>query len=159
VKLETVAKYLKLVEKEEHRSIDDALLNIEVLKCVALHHLLQNNLETPKSPSKKSIFASPAPESTKSTPSSSAKKSKSKKKSTEPMESTPLKSNTLPSSPLSMDQVVICQHGDACVKRTVKKEGPNNGRHFYVCSKPMELACKTFYWEEDLSTLSESVKN
>ncbi|XP_026475696.1 probable serine/threonine-protein kinase clkA [Ctenocephalides felis] len=34
-------------------------------------------------------------------------------------------------------------------KQTVKKEGPNKGRKFYVCPKPMEQQCKFFEWAED----------
>ncbi|XP_026463562.1 DNA topoisomerase 3-alpha-like [Ctenocephalides felis] len=33
-------------------------------------------------------------------------------------------------------------------KQTVKKEGPNKGRKFYVCPKPMEQQCKFFEWEK-----------
>lgn len=43
-------------------------------------------------------------------------------------------------------------HNEPCVKRTVKKEGPNLGRQFYCCSRPEghksnpEARCQFFKW-------------
>ena len=43
-------------------------------------------------------------------------------------------------------------HNEECVKRTVKKEGPNLGRHFYCCARPEghktnpEARCQFFKW-------------
>ncbi|XP_057680851.1 DNA-(apurinic or apyrimidinic site) lyase 2 [Corythoichthys intestinalis] len=43
-------------------------------------------------------------------------------------------------------------HGEPCVLRTVKKEGPNVGRQFFVCSRPQghsanpEARCNFFAW-------------
>ncbi|KAI4457177.1 prokaryotic dna topoisomerase [Holotrichia oblita] len=36
--------------------------------------------------------------------------------------------------------------------RTVQKEGPNKGRQFYSCPKPMGEACNFFKWADDVST-------
>lgn len=32
-------------------------------------------------------------------------------------------------------------HGEPCVLRTVKKQGPNSGRRFYVCARPLGKPC------------------
>ncbi|XP_068608408.1 DNA-(apurinic or apyrimidinic site) endonuclease 2 [Brachionichthys hirsutus] len=43
-------------------------------------------------------------------------------------------------------------HGEPCVRRTVKKEGPNMGRQFFVCARPQGRAsnpdarCNFFAW-------------
>ncbi|XP_059567655.1 DNA-(apurinic or apyrimidinic site) endonuclease 2-like [Myotis daubentonii] len=43
-------------------------------------------------------------------------------------------------------------HGEPCVMRTVKKAGPNQGRHFYMCSRPRgpstdpSSCCNFFLW-------------
>nr|XP_057907490.1 DNA-(apurinic or apyrimidinic site) lyase 2 [Doryrhamphus excisus] len=43
-------------------------------------------------------------------------------------------------------------HGEPCVLRTVKKEGPNMGRQFFVCSRPQghaanpDARCNFFVW-------------
>ncbi len=43
-------------------------------------------------------------------------------------------------------------HGEACVLRTVLKDGPNRGRKFYVCRRPDGAPpagrCDTFIWED-----------
>lgn len=45
-------------------------------------------------------------------------------------------------------------HGEPCVLRTVKKEGPNLGRQFFVCARPQghpsnpEARCDFFSWVE-----------
>ncbi|XP_016076090.1 PREDICTED: DNA-(apurinic or apyrimidinic site) lyase 2 isoform X2 [Miniopterus natalensis] len=47
----------------------------------------------------------------------------------------------------------LCRgHGEPCVMRTVKKPGPNQGRHFYMCSRPRgpstdpSSRCNFFLW-------------
>ncbi|XP_048347027.1 DNA-(apurinic or apyrimidinic site) endonuclease 2 [Sphaerodactylus townsendi] len=43
-------------------------------------------------------------------------------------------------------------HGEPCVLRTVKKQGPNSGRRFYVCARPLgkpsdpRARCDFFLW-------------
>lgn len=45
-------------------------------------------------------------------------------------------------------------HGEPCVLRTVKKEGPNMGKQFFVCARPQghasnpEARCNFFAWVE-----------
>ncbi|XP_044067369.1 DNA-(apurinic or apyrimidinic site) lyase 2 [Siniperca chuatsi] len=45
-------------------------------------------------------------------------------------------------------------HGEPCVRRTVKKEGPNMGKQFFVCARPQghtsnpEARCNFFAWVE-----------
>ncbi|XP_061590687.1 DNA-(apurinic or apyrimidinic site) lyase 2 [Cololabis saira] len=45
-------------------------------------------------------------------------------------------------------------HGEPCVLRTVKKEGPNMGKQFFVCCRPQghpsnpEARCNFFHWVE-----------
>ncbi|XP_047699569.1 DNA-(apurinic or apyrimidinic site) endonuclease 2 isoform X2 [Prionailurus viverrinus] len=52
--------------------------------------------------------------------------------------------------PLSMP---LCRgHREPCVRRTVKKPGPNLGRHFYICARPQgpptdpSSRCNFFLW-------------
>ncbi|SNX84481.1 related to DNA topoisomerase III alpha [Melanopsichium pennsylvanicum] len=44
-----------------------------------------------------------------------------------------------------------CQCGDPAVERTVNKEGPNQGRRFYTCAKPMgdPGKCNFFDWADN----------
>lgn len=46
-------------------------------------------------------------------------------------------------------KTVKCDCGDEAVERTVRKEGPNEGRVFYRCSKPSAEECKFFEWADD----------
>ena len=53
----------------------------------------------------------------------------------------------------------LCKgHRESCVLRTVKKEGPNNGRRFYVCARPqgaktnIEARCQHFEWIDNKKT-------
>lgn len=39
-----------------------------------------------------------------------------------------------------------CRCGLPAVSRVVRKPGPNQNRHFYVCSKPRDQQCKFFDW-------------
>ncbi|KAI9480979.1 MAG: Endonuclease/exonuclease/phosphatase [Benjaminiella poitrasii] len=51
-------------------------------------------------------------------------------------------------------------HNEPCVERTVTKKGPNLGRIFYVCSKPVgpqdgskeEYSCNFFLWKQQQSS-------
>ena len=53
-----------------------------------------------------------------------------------------------PTATLSGGQVPLCtQHALPCVSRTVRKQGPNTGRIFWACSRPMGQQCKTFIWD------------
>lgn len=46
-------------------------------------------------------------------------------------------------------------HNAPCAQRTVRKEGPNKGRPFFVCSKPQGSQCDFFQWaDEEASTSS-----
>lgn len=38
------------------------------------------------------------------------------------------------------------------VERTVKKQGPNNGRKFFTCSKPWDERCRFFEWADEASS-------
>ena len=41
-----------------------------------------------------------------------------------------------------------CYHGMQCSTRKVKKEGANQGRLFYVCSKGKDESCGYFEWRD-----------
>ncbi|KAJ2903361.1 uncharacterized protein MKZ38_010026 [Zalerion maritima] len=59
-----------------------------------------------------------------------------------------------------------CEHGEPCVSLVTKKAGPNKGRSFYMCARPLgpsgqkesetEWKCGTFIWSSDWTTGSES---
>ncbi|KAJ8509894.1 hypothetical protein OPV22_000328 [Ensete ventricosum] len=56
--------------------------------------------------------------------------------------------------------IPICKgHGEPCVSRSVKREGPNRGRLFYVCARAQgpasnpEANCGHFQWVQDMVTL------
>ena len=44
-------------------------------------------------------------------------------------------------------------HGKPCVLRTVLKEGANNGRRFFACSRPTKKQCQYFQWADQYNTL------
>uniref|UniRef100_A0A8D3AN58 DNA-(apurinic or apyrimidinic site) endonuclease n=1 Tax=Scophthalmus maximus TaxID=52904 RepID=A0A8D3AN58_SCOMX len=50
-------------------------------------------------------------------------------------------------------------HGEPCVLRTVKKEGPNMGKQFFVCARPQghasnpEARCNFFSWKRPAAVL------
>ncbi|CAH2001979.1 unnamed protein product [Acanthoscelides obtectus] len=46
-------------------------------------------------------------------------------------------------------QNVRCTCGQPACLRTVNKEGPNKGRQFYCCPKPMGEGCKFFKWADE----------
>ncbi len=48
-------------------------------------------------------------------------------------------------------QIPQCQCGDPAVQRTTNKAGPNQGRQFFACAKPMGDAskCDFFEWSDD----------
>lgn len=52
-----------------------------------------------------------------------------------------------------------CMCGNPAVLRTVFKDGPNKGRQFYACSKPMGQSCKFFQWTDEPATGSSNGNN
>ncbi|OBZ88086.1 DNA-(apurinic or apyrimidinic site) lyase 2 [Choanephora cucurbitarum] len=55
-------------------------------------------------------------------------------------------------------QIPRCRHNEVCLERTVTKKGPNFGRVFYVCSKPVgpqneprddQWSCNFFLWKQN----------
>lgn len=50
---------------------------------------------------------------------------------------------------------VMCQCREEAVLRTVQKEGPNQGRQFYTCSKPREQQCQFFEWSDNVPPSSK----
>ncbi|KAK3730446.1 hypothetical protein QZH41_012648 [Actinostola sp. cb2023] len=42
----------------------------------------------------------------------------------------------------------VCNCNEPAVSRTVKKDGPNQGRLFYACPKPMGQGCSFFQWAD-----------
>ncbi|KAI8371122.1 Endonuclease/exonuclease/phosphatase [Blakeslea trispora] len=62
------------------------------------------------------------------------------------------------SSIFQAPQVPRCKHNELCLERTVTKKGPNFGRVFYVCSRPVgpqseekdsQLSCNFFLWKQN----------
>ena len=57
--------------------------------------------------------------------------------------------------PLS-DKIPQCKHGEPTKRQTVRKAGPNQGRHFYSCQRPegprsnREANCGFFQWANDV---------
>ncbi|XP_017884787.1 DNA topoisomerase 3-alpha [Ceratina calcarata] len=49
----------------------------------------------------------------------------------------------------SNDAAVMCNCHEAANQFTVRKEGPNQGRRFYTCSKPRGTGCDFFLWADD----------
>lgn len=45
---------------------------------------------------------------------------------------------------------VMCNCNTPAVQRTVSKEGPNKGRSFYCCSKPIGQGCRFFQWADEV---------
>lgn len=43
-----------------------------------------------------------------------------------------------------------CKCGETAKLVEVKKEGPNHGRKFYACSKPMNEQCDYFEWADGI---------
>ena len=48
------------------------------------------------------------------------------------------------------NQTVMCNCGSEAVQRTVQKDGPNKGRHFFTCFKPRDDQCGFFEWADDV---------
>lgn len=46
------------------------------------------------------------------------------------------------------DSEITCSCGEPARSLTVQKEGPNKGRGFYACSKPMSSKCDFFQWAD-----------
>jgi hypothetical protein len=64
---------------------------------------------------------------------------------------------TIPAIPLDdqSQDPPLCSHGKPTLRRTVsKKDSPNIGRVFYVCS--VEPRCNFFRWESDIQTYSKA---
>nr|CAI5864351.1 unnamed protein product [Callosobruchus analis] len=51
----------------------------------------------------------------------------------------------------NVQQNMRCMCGQQAVLRTVNKEGPNKGRQFYCCPKPMGESCKFFKWADEVN--------
>lgn len=47
--------------------------------------------------------------------------------------------------------VIECNCNQAATLRTVSKDGPNKGRQFYSCAKPMGQNCNFFKWADDVT--------
>lgn len=58
---------------------------------------------------------------------------------------------------LSKPQVPLCEHGEPCKLMLSKKKGPNFGRYFYMCTRPLgasgdkevgtQWRCRSFIWK------------
>lgn len=46
--------------------------------------------------------------------------------------------------------IVKCNCNQTATLRTVSKDGPNKGRQFYSCSKPMGQGCNFFKWADEV---------
>lgn len=65
----------------------------------------------------------------------------------------PSSSSSFPSSSSSSSSSsasVLCECGESAVRRTVSKEGANQGRAFYCCSRPRDQQCKFFLWADEV---------
>lgn len=51
--------------------------------------------------------------------------------------------------PLDYGVGVRCAHNEIAKKVQTKKPGPNKGRYFYTCARPMNEQCKFFQWETE----------
>lgn len=49
------------------------------------------------------------------------------------------------------DSVIQCNCNLPANMKTVQKEGPNKGRNFYACPKPIGQGCGFFKWTEDVN--------
>ncbi|VEN63039.1 unnamed protein product, partial [Callosobruchus maculatus] len=49
----------------------------------------------------------------------------------------------------NVQQDMRCNCGQQAALRTVNKEGPNKGRQFYCCPKPIGEGCKFFKWADE----------
>ncbi|XP_063995529.1 DNA topoisomerase 3-alpha [Diachasmimorpha longicaudata] len=66
------------------------------------------------------------------------------------------KPRVAPSAPTSISQppqngvhAFMCDCRQPAIPLTVRKEGPNQGRMFYKCSKPKDTGCNFFLWADD----------
>lgn len=50
----------------------------------------------------------------------------------------------------SSSDVIMCTCNQPATLRTVSKEGPNKGRQFYSCAKPMGQGCNFFKWADEV---------
>ena len=44
---------------------------------------------------------------------------------------------------------ICCDCGDPARQLTVQKEGPNQGKQFYACAKPIDTKCRFFQWGDE----------
>lgn len=51
------------------------------------------------------------------------------------------------------NDAVQCNCNVPATRRTVSKEGPNKGRPFYCCAKPMAQSCGFFKWADEVGTI------
>ncbi|KAK6171091.1 hypothetical protein SNE40_019350 [Patella caerulea] len=55
---------------------------------------------------------------------------------------------------------IVCNCGDDGILLTVRKDGPNQGRQFYKCSKPTGTGCNFFLWaDENTTTVNSNTTN
>lgn len=71
----------------------------------------------------------------------------------------PETSNSTTAAVANNDAVIQCNCNQAATLRTVSKEGPNKGRQFYSCSKPMGQNCNFFKWADEVSGNLNLCKN
>lgn len=53
-----------------------------------------------------------------------------------------------PPEPERPSSLPLCKHQELCREVEVKKEGPNKGRHFFVCPRVREEQCDFFAWAD-----------
>lgn len=57
---------------------------------------------------------------------------------------------TADNNTITIPTVVQCNCNQAATLRTVSKDGPNKGRQFYSCSKPVGQGCNFFKWADQV---------
>lgn len=61
--------------------------------------------------------------------------------------------------PYGDPMALICSCGQPKKRMQVKKEGPNKGRYFWSCPKPMRDACpNSFQWDDDGDSRQDNVE-
>jgi len=68
-------------------------------------------------------------------------------------------SNSFGSNNNAGSEDLSCACGNPAVVRTVNKDGPNKGRQFHVCTKPMDQKCNFFQWADEPGTTNNSSNN
>ncbi|ESO84773.1 hypothetical protein LOTGIDRAFT_168441, partial [Lottia gigantea] len=54
---------------------------------------------------------------------------------------------------------IVCNCGEDGLLLTVRKDGPNQGRQFYKCSKPQGTGCNFFLWADENNPNNNSSNN